>query len=118
MWSLEQELEDVTPDDDDVRDLYGDLTFVTDPNKWFLREMVRRAAQLWRGEQVDGTVHDRWGLEDDGVPDGPPKHPTEVIRYSTAVMAGWRYLTSFKSTPQYVRPGMHDLLFIRSYEYH
>ena len=34
MWSLEQELEDVTPDDDDVRDLYGDLTFVTDPNKW------------------------------------------------------------------------------------
>ena len=114
MWSLEQDLEDVTPDDDDVRN----QQIITDPNKWFMRDMVRRAAQLWRGEQVDGTVHDRWGLEDDGVPDGPPKHPKVVIRYSTAVMAGWRYLTSFKSTPQYVRPGMHDLLFTRSDEYH
>ena len=39
MWSLEQELEDVTPNDDDVRNRHGDLTFVTDPNKWFMRDM-------------------------------------------------------------------------------
>ena len=39
------------------------------------------------------------------------------MRYSTAVMAGWRNLTLFKSTPRTLRPGMHDLSFIRSYEY-
>ena len=43
MWSLEQELEDVTPDDDEVRN----QQIITDPNKWFMRDMVRRAAQLW-----------------------------------------------------------------------
>ena len=51
MWSLEQDLEDVTPDDDDVRN----QQIITDPNKFFMREMVRRAAQLC-GEASKSTA--------------------------------------------------------------
>ena len=57
MWGLEQELEEITPDDDEP----GNSLIITNPNEFFMQEMEMRAAQLWQGQQIDGTVHDRLG---------------------------------------------------------
>ena len=41
----------------------------------------------------------------------------EIFGMETAVMAGYRYLTSLKSTPRQLRTRMHERLFRASCEY-
>ena len=35
----------------------------------------------------------------------------DILQSPCAVMAGYRYITSFKSTPRYLRAPMHESLF-------
>ena len=82
-----------------------------DPDKWLMDKILLRAMRLWKGEQVDGS-NLQWG---------PNKwldiEPRDILSLPTAVMAGWRYLTSFKSTPRYMRrcAPMHETLENKSW---
>ena len=123
IWSLEEELED---DDDDwcvcaggnpehpdaecdyYKDIYYKFGTFETPDKWFAHQVERRALHLWRGEQVDGST---WS-----GPQSPARVPLEDMyiwpgadwpgaKYfmDRAVMAGYRYLVSFRSTPRHMR---------------
>ena len=120
IWSLEEELED---DDDDWNggnpehpdaecDYYKDIyykfgTFET-LDKWFAHQVERRALHLWRGEQVDGSTWTgpqtpaRVPLEDMYIWPGAD-WPGAKYFMDRAVMAGYRYLVSFRSTPRHMR---------------
>ena len=95
IWYLEEEMEDVFPQEDFDDDPYD----LMDPDYWFMNKLNRRAMRLWKGEQVDGSslqwkiLHKEW----------KEIEPVEILSLPTAVMAGWRYLTSLKSTPRYMR---------------
>ena len=87
---------------------YDDLNL--DPDKWLMDKVLLRAVRLWKGEQVDGSslqweINQRW----------KDIEPREILSLPTAVMAGWRYLTSLKSTPRYMRSSMHVSLESRSW---
>ena len=81
-----------------------------DPDMWFLDKLARRAMRLWRGEQIDGSFL-LWGVDESGA----LIQPREILTYPTAVMAGWRFLTSLRSTPRYLRAPMHVSLDHRSW---
>ena len=66
-----------------------------------------RALRLWKGEQVDGTVLEPWEAEEDGF----LLEHNFILALPSAVLAGWRYLTSLKSTPRFVRAPMYWSLF-------
>jgi len=108
IWSLEEELED---DDDDWNggdpehpdaecDYYKDLyykfgTFET-PDKWFAYEVERRAMELWQGDITCNKVPlDKIVFGCDW--------PGAKYFMDRAVMAGYRYLVSFRSTPRHMR---------------
>ena len=81
-----------------------------DPDKWLMDKILLRAVRLWKGEQVDGSplqweIDQRW----------KDIEPREILSLPTAVMAGWRYLTSLKSTPRYMRAPMHVTLENKSW---
>ena len=78
---------------------------VQDPDTWFMNNVAHRAAYLWQGEQVDGSIFE-WGSrhEENGG-------WNFAMEFPGAVMAGYRYLTSLKSSPRYMRAGMHSSLF-------
>ena len=80
------------------------------PDMWFLDKLARRAMRLWRGEQIDGSFL-LWGVDESGA----LIQPREILTYPTAVMAGWRFLTSLRSTPRYLRAPMHVSLDHRSW---
>ena len=85
-----------------------------DPDGWFLDKLVRRAMRLWQGEQIDGSAL-QWGVDEQGK----LIQPREIQSFPNAVMAGWRYLTSLKSAPRYLRAPMHVSLENRSWnEFH
>ena len=82
-----------------------------DLDRVWMMSMLSRAAKLWRGRQVDGSVWE-WKRERDGV-----VYHSDNLEMETAVCAGWRYLTSLASTPRYLRTSvpMHPSLFARRY---
>ena len=77
-----------------------------DINRWFMRRVVGRAVRLWKGEQVG----DWKGVGCDAEGWYYPQY-YDILSYPSAVMAGYRYITSFKSTPRYLRAPMHESLF-------
>ena len=105
IWHLEEEMEQILEEENHLD--YDDLN--SDPNKWLMDKVLVRAMRLWKGEQVDGS-NLQWG---------PNKwldiEPRDILSLPTAVMAGWRYLTSLKSTPRYMRSPMHVSLESRSW---
>ena len=109
IWYLEEAMEDVFPQEDFDDDPYD----LMDPDYWFMNKLNRRAMRLWKGEQVDGAVL-QWGLNDYGE----LIEPREILSLPAAVMAGWRYLLSLKSTPRYMRlrAPMHVTLENKSWQ--
>lgn len=95
IWHLEEEMEQILENKYDCE--YDDLN--EDPDEWLMDKVLLRAVRLWKGEQVDGSslqwkiLHKEW----------KEIEPVEILSLPTAVMAGWRYLTSLKSTPRYMR---------------
>ena len=95
IWHLEEEMEQILENEYDCE--YDDLN--EDPDEWLMDKVLMRAVRLWKGEQVDGSslqwkiLHKEW----------KEIEPVEILSLPTAVMAGWRYLTSLKSTPRYMR---------------
>ena len=73
---------------------YDDLN--EDPDEWLMDKVLLRAVRLW--EQVDGSAL-QWKIHRE-LKD---IEPVEILSLPTAVMAGWRYLTSLKSTPRCMR---------------
>ena len=67
---------------------------------------------------MDGTVLQSWAkiYREENILQGTIG-ADRITKFPTAVMAGYRYLTSFKSTPRCMRPLMHEDLFSRSYEF-
>ena len=84
---------------------------LADIDRWWMDQVENRAVMLWRGEQVDGQLFE-WYRDDEGF-----KVYNEIFGMETAVMAGYRYLTSLKSTPRQLRTRMHERLFRASREY-
>ena len=84
---------------------------LADIDRWWMDQVENRAIMLWRGEQVDGQLFE-WYRDDEGF-----KVYSEIFGMATAVMAGYRYLTSLKSTPRQLRTRMHERLFRASCEY-
>ena len=82
-------------------------------NRWFMRRVVGRAVRLWKGEQVGEYYFDWKGVGCDAEGWYFPEY-YDLLSYPSAVMAGYRYITSFKSTPRYLRAPMHPSLFRRS----
>ena len=74
-----------------------------DTDYWFMGRVALRAIYLWQGEQVDGSIF-KWGREKVFRAD-------DILELPGAVMAGYRYLTSLKSSPRYLRAPMHWSLF-------
>jgi len=87
------------------------LMTLTEIDRWWMDQVRNRAVMLWRGEQVDGQLFE-WYRDDAGF-----KVYSEIFGMETAVMAGYRYLTSLKSTPRQLRTRMHERLFRASCEY-
>ena len=117
IWWLENEVEyilkhDWHPDHDEV---------LHEPDKYMLENIEFFAMRLWKGEQVDGTVLQSWARiykEENITPAvGGTIRADRITKFPSAVMAGYRYITSFKSTPRCMRPLMHDDLFSRSCEF-
>ena len=94
IWHLEEEMEQILENEYDRE--YDDLN--EDPDEWLMDKVLLRAVRLWKGEQVDGSSS-QWKIHED-LKD---IEPVEILSLPTAVMAGWRYLTSLKSTPRYMR---------------
>ena len=82
------------------------------PEKYMLEHIEFFAMRLWKGEQVDGTVMQSWARiykEENITPAvGGTIRADRITKFPSAVMAGYRYITSFKSTPRCMRPLMHD----------
>jgi len=80
-------------------------------DRWFMNQVMDHAVRLWRGGQVDGSVWE-WESEFDARQfwrrDSWVTDPKVLIASRDAVMAGYRYVTSFKSTPRYLRAPMHE----------
>ena len=70
-------------------------------HKWYLELVQLRALRLWKGEQVDGTVMEPWGWPEF------PDEPKYILGLPSAVMAGWRYLTSLETAPRMLCAPMH-----------
>ena len=83
-----------------------DSDMVRDTDDWFLSYVQKRALYLWRGGQVDGTYFE-WYAESEVL----GRRYLDVLERPEAVMAGFRYLTSLKSTPRCLRAPMHSSLF-------
>ena len=96
---------------------------VLDTDYWFMGHVKTRATKLWQGEQVDGSMF-IWGpgscgpplsnreyYDEPGDDDESLLGTTQVLELPEAVMAGYRYLTSLKSSPRYLRAPMHWSLF-------
>ena len=66
--------------------------------------------RLWQGEQIDGSIL-QWGVDERGE----LIQPREIQAFPTAVMSGWRYSTSLKSTARYLRAPMHVRLENKSW---
>ena len=98
-WGQEQrhDPEEVSSKDSDM---------VHDTDSWFLSHVQRRALYLWRGGQVDGSYFE-WYAEYEVL----GGRYLDVLERPEAVMAGFRYLTSLKSTPRSLRGAMHSSLF-------
>ena len=94
IWHLEEEMEQILENKYDCE--YDDLN--EDPDEWLMDKVLLRAVRLWKGEQVDGSAL-QWKIHRE-LKD---IEPVEILSLPTAVMAGWRYLTSLKSTPRYMR---------------
>ena len=94
IWHLEEEMEPILENKYDCE--YDDLN--EDPDEWLMDKVLLRAVRLWKGEQVDGSAL-QWKIHRE-LKD---IEPVEILSLPTAVMAGWRYLTSLKSTPRYMR---------------
>ena len=120
IWYLEDEIEKIWvdeshPDHQDVRDNpQGTQEFMVSSIEF-------HAMRLWKGEQVDGTIlrswaraYEEWGLD---PTEGGSMPGSFILKWPSAVMAGWRYLTSLQSTPRYMRYPMHEDLFRRSCEF-
>ena len=80
---------------------WADIHLHEDPDKWYLELVQLRALRLWKGEQVDGTVMGPWGWPEF------PDEPKYILGLPSAVMAGWRYLTSLETAPRMLRAPMH-----------
>ena len=112
MWDLEMFMEQNEKDwgqeqlDDPEEVSSKDTDMVLDTDGWFISHVQIRALYLWRGGQVDGTYFD-W-YPDYEVWGG---RYLDVLERPEAVMAGFRYLTSLKSTPRSLRAPMHPSLF-------
>ena len=106
IWHLEEEMEQILENEYDCE--YDDLN--EDPDEWLMDKVLLRAVRLWKGEQVNGSSL-QWKIHED-LKD---IEPVEILSLPTAVMAGWRYLTSLKSTPRYMRSPMHVSLESRSW---
>ena len=83
-----------------------DTYMVHNTDDWFISHVQQRALYLWRGGQVDGTYFE-WYAEAEVLGRGY----LDVLERPEAVMAGFRYLTSLKSTPRSLRAPMHSSLF-------
>ena len=83
------------------------MTENEDPDRWFMDRVMKRAVRLWKGEQVDGSVLE-WGGSD---ANGYYERVIDILQSPCAVMAGYRYITSLKSTPRHLRAPMHESLF-------
>ena len=116
IWSLEEELEDsedlIFAEDLEKSDWLEKMCreggfFWDSPEQWFMQMVEWRAMELWQGEQVDGSTFkfDLYGVSAWTWPGAKYFMDTP-----SAVMAGYRYLVSFRSTPRrmrvkgYVRP--------------
>ena len=87
---------------------------------YMVTQIEWHAMRLWKGEQVDGTILPSWASFYKECGTTEVNFPAqELLQWPTcsAVMAGWRYLTSLKSTPRYMRYPMHEDLFRRSCEF-
>ena len=73
----------------------------------FMDKLMLRAVCLWRGGQADGSEWE-WKSEMDWQTYRWYTYPKELMASRGAVMAGYRYITSFKSTPRYLRAPMHE----------
>ena len=76
-------------------------------DSWFMKQVMLRAVCLWRGGQVDGSVWE-WESEFDWRAFSWFTDTKGLLASRDAVMAGYRYVTSFKSTPRYLRAPMHE----------
>ena len=83
------------------------MTENEDPDRWFMDRVMKRAVRLWKGEQVDGSVLEWGGLDANGY----YERVIDILQSPCAVMAGYRYITSLKSTPRHLRAPMHESLF-------
>ena len=83
----------------------GGYAYDDSPDKFFMDNVEWRALYLWQGEQVDGST-----FKDNGQDALLWPGVKIIINKRNAVMAGYRYLVSFRSTPRrmrvngYVRP--------------
>ena len=112
MWSLEYFMDENEKDwgqeqrHDPEEVSSKDSDMVHDTDSWFLSHVQRHALYLWRGGQVDGSYFE-WYAESKVLGSGY----LDVLERPEAVMAGFRYLTSLKSTPRSLRAPMHSSLF-------
>ena len=104
LWHLEMFMDEMFKDEDS--DLDEDSDMVHDTDSWFLSHVQRHALYLWRGGQVDGSYFE-WYAEYKVL----GGRYLDVLERPEAVMAGFRYLTSLKSTPRSLRAPMHSSLF-------
>ena len=104
IWSLEFLMEKCDRRGEWAEDYPDKSDAVLYTDDWFMALVARRATFLWQGEQVDGSAF-VWGSEADYLP------TYAVLALPTAVMAGYRYLTSLKSSPRFMRAPMHWSLF-------
>ena len=103
IWSLEILIEKVDIRGDFDEDYPDPCDIAVDTDFWFMGRVAWRAIYLWQGEQVDGSIF-KWGREKVFRAD-------DILELPGAVMAGYRYLTSLKSSPRYLRAPMHWSLF-------
>ena len=76
-------------------------------DSWFMDGVMHQAVCLWRGGQADGSEWE-WESEFDWGTITWFTDTKELLASRGAVMAGYRYVTSFKSTPRYLRAPMHE----------
>ena len=76
-------------------------------DSWFMDQVMLRAVCLWRGGQADGSEWE-WESDFDWSTITWFTDTKELLASRGAVMAGYRYVTSFKSTPRYLRAPMHE----------
>ena len=104
IWSLESRMDGQKMEWEELKLVDKDNRMVHDPDTWFMNHVSYRAAYLWQGEQVDGSIFE-WGSRHEELGE------LDAFEEPGAVMAGYRYLTSLKSTPKRMRAPMHCSLF-------